>query len=143
MGTELSFERDRFKDLNLRTVFGPHVGRQYYESREINLKAETGIVKVYEDNIDNDDHDYFALNWHVNYDHYLFNELTQFYHRHTGLWDWEKSDKVTVSSWTGFRFPLRAGVVASVEAEFDYDSKPEESVGKSDTTYRVKLGYEW
>ena len=142
-GVELSFERDKFTDLNLRTVLGPHVGRQYYESKAINLKAESGIVKVYEDNIANDDQDYLALNWHVNYDQYFFNEFTQFYHRHTGLWDWEKSDKVTIKSWTGFRFPLRAGVVASTEVEFDYDSQPEVSVGKTDTTYRVKLGYEW
>ncbi len=142
-GVELAFERDRFTDLDLRTSLGPHIGRQFYESKAINLRAEVGLVKVYEKYIEADDQDYLALNWYLNYDHFLFDDLTQFYHEQRGLWDIEKSDKVTLTSWTGFRFPLKLGLVASAEVELEYDSQPKEKVHKTDTTYRLKIGYQW
>ena len=143
VGAALSFERDVFTDLRLRTTLGPHTGYQFYESKALNLRTETGIVQVNENNYDDDDHDYLAMKWYANYDQYFFNELTQFYHEQRGLWDFEHSDKVTFNSWTGFRFPLQFGLVASTEVEWEYDSKPNPGVGKTDTTYRVKLGYEW
>ncbi|MCU7835651.1 MAG: DUF481 domain-containing protein [gamma proteobacterium symbiont of Taylorina sp.] len=140
-GAQLQFERDRFTDLDLRTSFGPHIGHQRYESDELNLSSDIGLFKVWEDNII--DTDYLALNWNINYDQYFFNETTQLYHNQQGLWDWEKSGKVTFISWTGFRFPLRDGIVASTELEWEYDSQPNESINKSDRTYRIKLGYQW
>jgi len=142
-GIELSFERDKFTDLDLRTVIGPHIGHQFYESQAINLSLDVGLVKVYEDNIDADDTDYLSMKWNINYDQFFFEDIAQFYHRQRGLWDWEKSDKVTLNSWTGFRFPLRMGIVASTEVEWEYDSEPNPGIHKSDTTYRLKLGYTW
>jgi putative salt-induced outer membrane protein YdiY len=142
-GIGLSFERDRFTDLDLRTTIGPHVGRQFYESKALNLRVEAGIAKVYENNIETDDHDYLAFNWYGNYDHFLFNDLTQFYHEQRGIWDMEKSDKVTINSWTGFRFPLQFGIVASAELELEYDSQPNDGIDKTDRTYRLKIGYQW
>ncbi|MCU7799454.1 MAG: DUF481 domain-containing protein [gamma proteobacterium symbiont of Lucinoma myriamae] len=142
-GFELSFERDKFTDLDLRTVLGPHIGHQFYESYDLNLNADIGLVKVYENNIKADNSDYLALNWYVDYDQYFWNKWTQLYHRQKGIWDWEKSNKVTFNSWTGFRFPLRSGIVASAEVEWEYDSKPNNDIDKLDTTYRFKLGYQW
>jgi len=142
-GASLSFERDIFTDLRLRTVLGPHTGYQFYESREINLRSETGLVKVDEDYIVGRDTDYLGATWYINYDQFLFDELTQLYHEQRGLWDIEKSNKVTLTSWTGLRFPLQFGIVASAEVELEYDSQPKTDVRKTDTTYRLKLGYEW
>lgn len=142
-GGSLSFERDRFTDLELRTTLGPHTGYQFYESTALNLRTETGIVKVYEDNIHADDHDYLAMKWYVDYDQFLFNDLTQLYHEQRGLWDFEKTDKVTFNSWTGFRFPLQFGIIASAEVELEYDSRPNTGIHKTDTTYRLKIGYQW
>ncbi len=142
-GFMLSLERDKFTDLQLRLTTGPHAGYQFYESKAINLRAETGLVKVYENRFEADDQDYIALNWYVNYDQYFFDDFTQFYHEQRGIWDIEKSAKMTFTQWTGFRFPLRSGIVASAEVELEYDSEPKESVGKTDTTYRVKIGYQW
>jgi putative salt-induced outer membrane protein YdiY len=142
-GVVLSFERDIFTDLRLRTTLGPHVGHQFYESKALNLRIESGLVKVIEDRIDADDQDYLAINWYVNYDQFLFKDLTQFYHEQRGLWDVEKSGKMTFNSWTGFRFPLKSGVVASAEVELEYDSQPNDQVDKTDATYRLKIGYQW
>ncbi len=142
-GALLYFERDRFTDLEMRTVLGPLAGRQYYESKELNLSTNVGMVKVYENNIKADDSDYMAFLWNVKYDQFVFDKFTQLYHRQTGIWDWEKTQKVTLNSWTGLRFPLNYGLVASTEVEWEYDSEPKQNVHKSDITYRFKLGYQW
>ncbi|WP_198263716.1 DUF481 domain-containing protein [sulfur-oxidizing endosymbiont of Gigantopelta aegis] len=143
LGVVLSFERDVFTDLQLRTTIGPHIGHQFFETKALNLRTESGLVQVTEDRNDADDQDYLAINWYINYDQFFFKDLTQFYHEQRGLWDAEKTGKVTFNSWTGFRFPLKSGVVASAEVELEYDSKPNDQVDKTDATYRVKIGYQW
>ncbi len=142
-GLQLVFERDKFTDLDLRVTFGPHVGHQFYESRAMNLGVDIGMVKVDENNIETKDKDYLAMDWNVNYDQFIWDDIVQLYHKDNGLWDWEKSSKVVINSWTGFRIPLNSGIVASAEVEWEYDSKPKDDVSTTDTTYRVKLGYQW
>ena len=142
-GGKLSFERDRFTDLDLRTTLGLYAGHQFYESKALNLKAELGLSEVHENNIDADNYDYPAMDWGIDYDQYFFDDFAQFYHNHTGIWNLDDTDRMTLKSWTGFRFPLRFGVIASTEMELEYDSQPNESIDKTDITYRVKIGYEW
>ncbi len=142
-GIQLTMERDKFTDLNLRTTIGPHVGHQFYEGKELNLGMDIGVVQVDENNIVADDTQFLAMNWNVNYDQFFWDDTIQLYHKNYGLWDWEKSNKITLNSWTGFRFPLRSGIVASAEVEWEYDSKPKDHISTLDTTYRFKLGYQW
>ncbi|RLA58525.1 MAG: hypothetical protein DRQ89_15280 [Epsilonproteobacteria bacterium] len=142
-GALLSFERDRFDDLELRTIFGPYVGRQFYETHDLNLRLETGLSQVHESNMKSDNDKYLSFNWFIDYDQYFFNKFTQFYHKHNGLWNLENTQRMTLDSRTGFRFPLKSGFVASAELEFDYDNAPKADIGKTDTTYRVKLGYQF
>ena len=54
-----------------------------------------------------------------------------------------ESENVVVDNWTGFRFPLYAGLVASNEAQFEFDGAAPSGVDKLDTIWRVKLGYQW
>ncbi|WP_295884650.1 DUF481 domain-containing protein [uncultured Thiohalocapsa sp.] len=44
---------------------------------------------------------------------------------------------------TGFRVPLIAGFVGSMEYEIDHDSRPAVEAKTTDETVRLKLGYEW
>ncbi len=142
-GAVLSFERERFDDLDLRTILGAYAGRQYYETDDLNLRLETGLSQVHESNMKDDNDKYLSFNWFVDYDQYLFNKFTQFYHKHNGLWNLENTARITVDSRTGFRFPLKSGFVASAELEFDYDNEPNADIEKTDTTYRLKLGYQF
>jgi hypothetical protein len=41
------------------------------------------------------------------------------------------------------RVPLVSGFVGSVEYELEYDSDPAVESKDTDTTLRLKLGYEW
>lgn len=142
-GGVLFFENDKFADLNLRTSVGPHIGYQFYETTAMNLNLDAGILYVDEDFDVAPDNDYWALGWLFNFDRYLVPDRVQFYHRHNGLLDVSDSENVTINSWTGFRFPLYRGIVASTEAEIEYDGGAPAAVDNTDTTYRVKLGYQW
>jgi len=115
-GGVLLLERDKFADLNLRTRVGPHIGYQFFESTAMNLNIDTGILYVDESFDMAPDDDYWSLGWMVNFDRFLVPDRVQFYHRHTGLLDTGDSSNLTINSWTGFRFPLYMGIVASTEA---------------------------
>jgi putative salt-induced outer membrane protein YdiY len=142
-GALLAFEHDKFADLDLRTRLGPHVGYQFFESKELNLDTNVGVLYVDENYDEAEDDDYWSLGWQIDFDWFLVPDRVQFYHRHTGFQSVDDTDNLTIDSWTGFRFPLYKGIVASTEAEVDYDGGAPSDVDKTDTTYRVKLGYQW
>jgi putative salt-induced outer membrane protein YdiY len=142
-GAFLGFEHDQFADLYLRTVVGPKVGYQWFESKKMNLSTETGPMYTDED-FDNDpDDDYIALGWAIDFDRYMFGEFMQFYHRQSGLWSMKETSDVVWDTWTGLRFPLVLGVVASTEMQVEIDSGAAEGKNNVDTTYTLKLGYAW
>jgi len=142
-GALLAFEYDKFADLDLRTSVGPHVGYQFFESKELNLDTNVGVLYVDENYDEAEDIDYWSLGWQIDFDWFLLPDRVQFYHRHTGIQSVSDSSNLTIDSWTGFRFPIYKGIVASTEAEVDYDGGAPPDVDKTDTTYRVKLGYQW
>ena len=142
-GAFLGFEHDQFADLNLRSIIGPVMGYQWFEGRLMNLSTEIGPMYVDED-FDNDpDDDYPALGWHMNFDRYLFQEFMQVYHRQNGLWNLDATSDVVWNTWTGLRFPLIWRFVASTELQVEYDSGSAEDADDMDTTYSLKIGYQW
>jgi putative salt-induced outer membrane protein YdiY len=142
-GVLLAFEHDKFSDLDLRTRVGPHVGYEFFESKELNLDTNVGLLYVDENFDEAEDDHFWSLGWQVDFDWFLVPDRVQFYHRHTGFQSVDNADNLTIDSWTGFRFPLYKGIVASTEAEIDYDGSAPADVDRTDTTYRVKLGYQW
>ncbi len=142
-GVLLAFEHDKFADLELRTRLGPHVGYQVFESKELNLDTNAGVLYVDENYDEADDDDYWSLGWLVDFDWFFVPDRVQFYHKHTGFQSVDDTNNLTIDSWTGFRFPLYKGIVASTEAEVEYDGGAPDDVDKTDTTYRLKLGYQW
>ena len=83
----------------------------------MNLNLDAGILYVDENFDVAPDYDYRALGWMFSFDRFLVPDRVQFYHRDNGLLDVSDSDNLTINSWTGFRFPLYRGIVASTEAE--------------------------
>jgi len=142
-GAYLGFEHDQFADLNLRSIIGPKVGYQWFESKELNLSTEVGPLYTDEDFDTDPDNDYIALGWGINFDKYLFSELMQIYHRQTGLWSMADTSDVVWNTWTGLRFPLIWRFVASTEINYEYDSGAASGADKTDTKYTLKLGYQW
>ena len=137
------FEHDENADLKLRTSVGPLVGYQWFESRDLNLHASVGPGYVDEDFYDDDDNSYPALGWAVNYDQFLFEGFVQIYHRQIGFWNLDSTEDLVWDSWNGLRFPLVLGLVASTEFKIEYDGGAAENADDLDTTYYLKMGYQW
>lgn len=142
-GGALNFENDKFADLQLRTALGPHVGYQFYESKPLNLSVDISLMYVMEDYYFAPGNDYTALGWNVDFDKLLWQERVQLYHKQNGLLELADTGNISVNSWTGLRFPLFAGVVASTEVQVDYDGGAPSGIDEVDTVWRVKLGYQW
>ena len=141
-GATLGFEHDRFADLQLRTTIGPLVGYEFYDSKAMNLDIAGGPIYVKENYYNADNDEYAALGWQLNFDRFITDSI-QFYHRHNGLLSIEDTEDFAWDSWTGLRFPIYAGIVASTEVKIEYDGGAQKGVDKTDTTYSVKLGYQW
>lgn len=70
--TNASFERDDFKDLNLRTTVGAGSGYQFFESEQKNLSLRGGLAYVNTDySVGVQDDDYTAGRWAVKYDQFF------------------------------------------------------------------------
>ena len=137
------FEHDKYADLDLRETYNLYLGYQYFESKEINLSVEGGLAQIYKDFINAGDDDFLAGTWAVNYDQYFYDEFVQLYHRHSGRVNLEDSDKYILKSWSGLRFPLNYGFSISGEVQADYDNQPSSDADKTDTTYLLKIGYDY
>ncbi|MGB5427837.1 MAG: DUF481 domain-containing protein [Gammaproteobacteria bacterium] len=142
-GANVGFEHDEFADLDLRSKIGPHIGYQFFERPTLNLSTDAGVMYVNENFIESEDGDYMAFSWLVDFDWFVIPDHVQFYHRQNGLLSMEDVGDLVINSWTGFRFPLYMGVVASLEAEVKYDGGSPSNIDSMDTTYRAKLGYQW
>lgn len=142
-GAGVGLDADDKAERELRAVAGPLVGYQFFESRPMNLRVEVGITRVHEEYKNESDNNYTAGAWDINFDRYLFKEFMQFYHRQNGLLSFEDYSDVIWNTWTGFRFPLVFGFVASTELQTEYDGGAARDADDLDTTYLLKLGYEW
>jgi Protein of unknown function, DUF481 len=143
IGLGLNLKKDEFADLNLRTRLGPHIGYQFYDSKPLNLFIQGGFEAVKEDYADGTENKYWATAWRLKFDKFIYKENLQFYFISDGLYGFAKPNKVILEDWIGFRIPLKAGFIASIEAEIDYDSQPAEDAEKLSSTYRFKLGYKF
>jgi hypothetical protein len=142
-GGVFAADADDKADRELRLVAGPLVGYQFFESRPMNLSTELAITRVHEEFKNESDNNYTAGGWSINFDKYLFGEFTQFYHRQNGLVSFQDYSDLIWDTWTGFRFPLLYGFVASTELQTEYDGDAARDADDLDTTFLLKLGYKW
>ena len=142
-GGTLGLEHDRFADLRLRTMIGPLAGYEFYESKAMNLEVAVGPMYVKEDFYDANNDDYVGFGWQFDFDRFLIPDRIQFYHRHNGLLQLDDVENLVWDAWTGLRFPIYAGIVASTEVQVEYDGGAQKGVDTTDTTYNIKLGYQW
>jgi putative salt-induced outer membrane protein YdiY len=143
IGGGLSLDADYKADREFRAVAGPLVGYQFIESQPMNFRTELGIVGVHEEFKNQRDVDYTAGAWDINFDKYLLDEFMQFYHHQIGVLSFEDASDLIWNTWTGFRFPLVYGFIASTELQTEYDGGATKDADNLDTTYLLKLGYAW
>jgi len=135
------FEKDEFKDLNLRSSIGAGAGYQFFETPIMNLSLEAGLTYVNEDFEEALDDDYPAGRWSLDFDRYFFNKIIQFFHFHEGSVGLEDTDDMFIRTRTGIRVPVYKNLKATAQYNFDWDRSPTPGREKEDEMYIFMLGY--
>ncbi len=138
-----TFARDKFKDQKLKSTVGLGYGHQFWETDARNLALEAGIAFVNDDFFVTADDNYTAGRWAIRFDQKLYKDKIQFFHNHEGLIDFSDTENLTITSQTGFRFPLLTGMVASIQANVDWDKSPPAGTGSTDRKILFNVGYAW
>ena len=137
------FEKDSFKDLNLRSTLGIGAGYQFFETPVTNLSIESGINYVDEDYITGADTSFSAGRWAVNYNRYFYNKAFQLFHFHEGYISLQDTNDMFIRSRTGIRVPLFAHINASLQYNLDWDKSPAPGRKKTDGMLMFTLGYQF
>lgn len=143
VGIGQDFEIDKISALDLRSRSGVFGGYQFFERDDLNLQAELGSDYIYEKFDSGDREENIAAAWALDYDQKLLSEKLQVFHKHDLAVPFDESDAFLFESESGLRVPLGFGVVGTGQVDFDWDNAPAEDVREEDTTYSLKLGYEW
>ena len=138
-----SAERDRFKDIDLRTTAGAGSGYQFIDTGRTNLSLEGGLSHVRTEFDAAPHEDYAALRWALKFEHFLFKSKVQFFHQHETLLSIDDPDKVLVKSMTGLRMPIADKIRTSLQYNVDWENEPAPGRVKTDRAVLLTLGYEF
>jgi putative salt-induced outer membrane protein YdiY len=138
------FEHDKFADLDLRSTAGVGAGHQFFESETLNLFASAGPAWVNEDFKEAEDDDYSAGQWRISYDQYFFGKFVQLFHRQIGFLKLADTEKWVLKTRQGLRFPLKYGLTATLQYNYDYDNEPsEDAEEKWDSKLMFLIGWQF
>ncbi len=141
-GYQLYFEYDKFADLDLRTLTGPYIGRQFFDNNLLNMHAEVGVVYVDEQFDVAEDSDFWGSNWEVRLVSGIIPKL-ELYLNQDGVLNINDTSESIANTTFGIRFPLIYGLQLAAEARWEYDGGAADDVDDTDETYNFKLGYAW
>ena len=141
-GVQAAFEYDKFADLDLRTIVGPYIGRQFFETSYLALQGELGLVYVDEQFDVAEDNDYWGSSWEMRLTSGIIPH-TELYVNLDGLLNFEETSDVVANTTVGIKFPVLWGFTAGAEVKYEYDGGAVEGVDDTDETYNFRLGYDW
>jgi putative salt-induced outer membrane protein YdiY len=137
------FETDVNKDLDLRLVPSVGPGYQFYETELTNLSVELGPAYVIERFDESDDDEYMAGLWRINFDHYFYKKIFQFFHFDQVLLSFEDTSDRVILSRTGIRMRLYKYFNLTAQWNWDWDNDPAPGDDKSDNEYILSVGVQY
>lgn len=142
-GLQVALEEDKFADLELRTLIGPYIGRQFRDDPVFTFAAEAGLSFVTENFVNAQDQDYAGATWAMNASSDVLGGDSRLYFDQTGIWNLDDVSDVIVKSILGLGFPLMWNFEAAAEVLVEYDSGIVKARQETDRTYRLRVGYTW
>ena len=138
-------ERDEAANLDLRDSYGLGVGYNVLRTETYTLKLELSGLRVREEySIDEEeDSEYWAAGYGLNYSHKFLGGRLLYYIDHTANMDVDDSDKAILKLWTGVQAPITASISVTGEIKAEMDTDPVGDVDEERVTYRLKVGYIW
>ncbi len=140
---KIGLEKDKFKDLNLRTDIGAGPGYQVYESQQLNLGFEGGVSYVNQDFIDQNDEHYAAFRLAMDYDQYFFDNFFQLFFSNENLVRADDTKDIFSRVRTGVRIPFYKNLNVTGQYNLEWDNKPAPDTKKTDQTVIFSLGYSY
>ena len=137
------FETDVNKDLDLRLISSVGPGYQFYETELTNLSVELGPAYVIERFDESDDDEYMAGQWRINFDHYFFRKIFQFFHFDQGTLSFEDTSDIVIVSRTGIRMPLYKYFNLTAQWNWDWENNPAPGDNRSDNEYILSVGVQY
>jgi putative salt-induced outer membrane protein YdiY len=137
------FETDVNKDLDLRLIPSVGPGYQFYETELTNLSVELGPAYVIERFDESEDDEYMAGLWRINFDHYLFEKIFQFFHFDQGTLSFEDTSDIIILSRTGIRMHLYKYFNLTAQWNWDWDNTPAPGDDRSDHEYILSVGVQY
>ncbi|MDP5053781.1 MAG: DUF481 domain-containing protein [Congregibacter sp.] len=142
-GISASAEQNRFADLDLRTAFGPYLGRSILVDTPFELELEGGLLQVNENFANDIDREYLGLTWSVRSESQYFGSESRVYVDHKGVKNLDDRASLILNTTLGMAFPLLGQIQGATEVVLDYNSGAVVGTEKLDQTYRFRLGYSW
>ncbi len=142
-GAKLRLEYDKFADLDLRTLVGPHIGRELFDTSRLELRGEFGIVYVDEQFDVAEDNDYYGSLIEFEAESDILGFGTTLYLFHDTTINFDSWDEPLSNTTLGLRMPLIFGFETAFEARYEYNGSAPDEVDTTDETYTFSIGYAW
>lgn len=140
---QLKLEQEKVDELDLRSTFTSGLGYQFYDRDDLALKVTFGPGYEHEDYANKDATDEFTANWTLDYEQGFNDDFVRIFHNHDLGSPADELSSFLFESESGVKIPLRNNIIATGEIEFDWNNDPANGEKEDDTTYSVKIGYEW
>lgn len=133
-----------FHSITILQPSGNHAAN-YLRCAQVNFRAaELTLFAVDEDYVNAPDNQFIGPGFFLKYEREIHKGTgLRFYHKNYAIMDAGDGNKRLWHSWTGLRIPLYGRIVGSAQCEIDYDNQPALRRDSTDTTFRLKLGYQW
>lgn len=138
-----SLERDRFKDIDLRSVIGGGYGYQWIETEATKVALRGGLDYVNIDHYDAEYEQFAAFGWNLDVTHRLLFLPMELFHNQDGYRGLNSEGAIVLRTRTGVRVPLSYGFNATAQFNFDWESDPAPGREEVDKTVLLGLGYEF
>ncbi len=139
----LSFERDDFADLDLRTTIGGGAGYQFIENGVHSFYEEVGI-SYFDEKFDNSsDNEFASARFSGKFDWIIEADRISLFHFHEVFMSLDDSEDVLVDTKTGVRINVIDNFFATIQFNLKWDNTPATGAERTDTEYLLGLGYSY
>lgn len=136
-------QRDKFKDLRLRSELGLGAGHQFYDTPERKLALEAGLTQLKENYYEASDRSSISARWAADFEQRFWKDLLTLFHRHELVVPLEDTGNFNGSAKTGVRIPVANGLNTTFQVDVDYENQPASDTDSTDLRYVFTLGYSW
>ncbi len=142
-GGRVKFQTDDIEKLDLRSRYGLFSGYQFYEREDLNLAVRAGADYIREEFENTETESDIAASWALDYEQSFLDQFFRAFHNHDLSVPVDETDAFLFESNSGVRIPVGEHLTSTAEISFDWDNKPPPGIREEDTTYSLKLGYDW